>query len=51
MSRNRTGSRNRDKARRKVARLHVRVADARRDFHQQLSTRLVREHQTVCVET
>ena len=27
------------------------MADARRDFHHQLSTRLVREHQTVCVET
>ena len=34
-----------------VARLHARVADTRRDFHHQLSTRLVREHQTVCVET
>ena len=45
------GSRNREKARRKVARLHARVTDTRRDFHHQLSTRLVREHQTVCVET
>jgi putative transposase len=45
------GSKNREKARRRVARLHARVADARRDFHHQLSTRLVREHQTVCVET
>jgi putative transposase len=51
LARKRRGSRNREKARRKVARLHVRVADARRDFHHQLSTRLVRENRTVCVET
>jgi putative transposase len=51
MARKQTGSRNREKARKRVARLHVRVADARRDFHHQLSTRLIREHQTVCVET
>jgi putative transposase len=51
MSRKLKGSKNREKARRRVARLHVKVADARRDFHQQLSTRLIRENQTVCVET
>ena len=51
MARKQNGSKNREKARRRVARLHARVADARRDFHHQLSTRLVREHQTVCVET
>jgi putative transposase len=45
------GSKNREKARRRVARLHVKAADARRDFHHQLSTRLIRENQTVCVET
>ena len=27
------------------------MADARRDFHHQLSTNVIREHQTVCVET
>jgi putative transposase len=51
MSRKQKGSCNRDKARRRVARLHARVVDARRDFHHQLSTRLVREYETVCVET
>ena len=51
MSRKQKGSKNREKARRRVARLHVKVADARRDFHHQLSTRLIRENQTVCVET
>jgi IS605 OrfB family transposase len=51
MARKRKGSSNAVKAGRRVARLHARVADARRDFHHQLSTRLVCEHQTVCVET
>jgi IS605 OrfB family transposase len=51
MSRKQNGSRNRQKARRRLARQHAKVADARRDFHHQLSTRLIRENQTVCVET
>ena len=51
MSRKQKGSKNREKARRRVARLHVKAADARRDFHHQLSTRLIRDNQTVCVET
>jgi IS605 OrfB family transposase len=51
MARKRKGSNNAEKVRRRVARLHLRVADARRDFHHQLSTRLVREYRTVCVET
>ena len=50
LSRKRKGSRNRDKARVKVARAHARVTDARRDFHHKLSTRLVRENQAVSVE-
>jgi putative transposase len=45
------GSKNRAKARRKVARIHARIADRRRDFLHQLSTRLIRENQTICVET
>ena len=51
MGRKEKGSRNHEKARRKLARQHVKVADARRDFHHQLSTRLVRENQVVAVET
>jgi putative transposase len=51
LSRKRKGSANRAKARRKVTRLHVQVADARRDFHHKLSSRLICENQTVCVET
>ena len=34
----------------KVARAHARVADARRDFHHQLSTALIRDNQAVAVE-
>jgi putative transposase len=45
------GSKNRHKARLKVARIHARIADRRRDFQQKLSTRLIRENQTICVES
>ena len=50
-ARKQKGSRNRDKARLKVARVHARIADRRRDFLQKLSTKLIRENQTICVET
>ncbi len=45
------GSRNREKARRKVARIHARIADRRRNYQHQLSTRIIRENQTICVES
>jgi putative transposase len=45
------GSRNREKARRKVARIHARIADRRQDFLHKLSTRLIRENQTICIES
>lgn len=44
------GSRNRDKARVKVARVHARIADRRRDGLHKLTTRLVRENQVVVIE-
>ncbi|MGW5202160.1 RNA-guided endonuclease InsQ/TnpB family protein [Streptomyces spiralis] len=50
LSRKAKGSANRDKARRKVARVHARITDRRRDFLHKLSTRLVRENQTVVIE-
>jgi putative transposase len=50
LSRKQDGSRNRDKARITVARAHARVADARREFHHQLSTALIRDNQAVAVE-
>jgi IS605 OrfB family transposase len=51
LSRKQRGSKNRVKARQRLARQHVRVADARRDFHHQLSTRLIRDNQAVYIET
>ncbi len=45
------GSKNREKARKKVARIHARITDRRRDFSHKLSTRLIRENQTICVES
>ncbi|MFF3616728.1 RNA-guided endonuclease InsQ/TnpB family protein [Streptomyces sp. NPDC002580] len=50
LSRKAKGSANREKARRKVAKVHARIADRRRDFLHKLSTRLVRENQTVVIE-
>ncbi|MEU9890538.1 transposase [Sphaerisporangium sp. NPDC051011] len=50
LSRKVKGSSNRVKARRKVARQHAKVADARREFHHRQSTRIVRENQAIYVE-
>src|SRR5690606_36194804 len=50
LSRKEKGSSNRSKAGLKVARAHARVADARREFHHRLSTKLIRENQAVAVE-
>ncbi|MER7049113.1 RNA-guided endonuclease TnpB family protein [Streptomyces jumonjinensis] len=50
LSRKVKGSSNRTRARLKVARAHARVADARREFHHQLSTKIIRENQAVAVE-
>ncbi|WP_411151978.1 RNA-guided endonuclease InsQ/TnpB family protein [Streptomyces sp. A30] len=41
---------NRRKARRKVARIHARIADRRRDMLHKLTTRLVRDNQTLVIE-
>ena len=51
LSKKKKGSKNRIKARTKVARIHARIAQRRRDFLHQLSTRLIRENQTICVES
>jgi putative transposase len=51
LARQQHGSKNREKQRRKVARAHARLVDQRRDGLHQLTTRLIRENQTVCVET
>ncbi|MDT0532373.1 RNA-guided endonuclease TnpB family protein [Micromonospora sp. DSM 115977] len=50
LSKKEKGSANRAKARLKVARVHARIADRRRDHLHKLTTRLVRENQTIVVE-
>ncbi|WRZ92209.1 transposase [Streptomyces sp. NBC_01007] len=50
LSRKQKGSRNREKARLKVARAHAKVADARHEFHHQLSTKLIRDNQAIGTE-
>ncbi|WP_330278445.1 transposase [Streptomyces sp. NBC_00569] len=50
MAKKEQGSANRAKARRKVAKIHARIADRRRDHLHQLTTRLVRENQTLVIE-
>jgi putative transposase len=49
-SRRQKGSRNRAKARVRVARIHHRVANQRADFAHKLSTTLIKNHQAVCIE-
>jgi putative transposase len=51
LSRKQKGSKNRAKAKLKVAQIHARIADRRRDFLHQLTTRLIHENQVLCVES
>lgn len=44
------GSKNRQKAKRKVARIHRKISDIRKDQLHKLSTRLVRENQSIAIE-
>ncbi len=50
LSRKQKGSNNRSKARVKVARVHGKISDSRKDFLHKLTTQLVRENQTIAVE-
>jgi putative transposase len=50
LSRKQKGSNNRYKARLKVAKVHQEITDARKDNLHKLTTRLVRENQTIAVE-
>ena len=45
------GSNRRRKAKLKVARLHAKIADSRRDFLHKLSTRLINENQVIAIES
>jgi putative transposase len=50
LSRRVKGSNNSEKARKQVAHVNAKMADARTDFLHKLTTRLVRENQTIAVE-
>lgn len=50
LSRKVKGSNNRENARLKVAKVHAAISDSRQDFLHKLTTRLVRENQTIAVE-
>jgi putative transposase len=49
-SRKQKGSKRREKARLKVARMHEHIANVRSDFLHKLSTSIVRENQTIAIE-
>ena len=51
LSRKEKESNNWKKQKRRVARIHAEIADKRKDFIHKLTTKLVRENQTVVVET
>jgi len=50
LSRRVKGSKNFEKARKRVAQIQAQIADARKDFLHKLTTQLVRENQTIVVE-
>jgi putative transposase len=50
LSRRKKDGKNREKARIKVARLHEKIRNTRQDFLHKLSTKLIRENQTICLE-
>lgn len=50
LSRKPKGSSNRNKARIKVARLHEKISNQRKDFLQKLSTNIIRENDVICIE-
>jgi putative transposase len=45
------GSANRKKAKLRVARVHARISDTRKDFLHKLSTRLINENQVIAIES
>lgn len=50
LSRKQKGSANRNKARQKVALLHEKISNQRKDFLHKLSTNLINNHDTICLE-
>lgn len=51
LSKKKLGSKNRAKARQKVARLHAKISDCRMDNLHKLSRQIVNENQVICVES
>jgi putative transposase len=51
LARKQKGTKNRDRARLKVARIYAKIADQRSDGLHKLTTRLIRENQVICVES
>ena len=51
LSRKPKGSRNREKARLKVARLHEKIFNQRNDYLHNLTTQLIRDYDIICVES
>ena len=51
LSRKELGSRNRNKQRIKVARVHEKIVNSRKDFHNKLSTQLVQNYDVIGIET
>ena len=50
LTRKQKGSKNREKARIRLAREHEKIADIRNDFQHKMTYRLARENQVVCIE-
>ena len=50
LSRKQKGSKNKNKQKIRVAKVHEKITNQRNDFLQKESTRLVRENQTICIE-
>lgn len=51
LSKKRRGSRNRERAQRRLVRCYERISNQRSDFQHKLSTRLIRENQAIMVES
>jgi putative transposase len=50
LARKKKGSKRRELARRRVAKIHAKISDIRNDFLHKLSTRIIRENQTIVLE-
>jgi putative transposase len=51
LSRKQKGSKNRNKQRLKVAKIHEKICNIRNDFQHKWSIKLIRENQAICLET